>query len=249
MNRLVLIIFFLCWSNISFSQANDSPKVKKYSITTSILDYVSEFRTFNEITYNIEFSFPIKNRNFANLNVGYLKSNENESKKYFLSAFNNPLNKTQGYRIQLEGRHYLNKHKLFEPSLVLFWLGLFQYKSIEQNNTGYYIAFQSKYQFTETNREETVVDYIQEQPYFQTFYKQNNYTVSRNLHGGYFKFGYNAIKKSGFTVDHAIGIGVAYVSSSSKNKLGDGSDFDKSFDNGSSLNFDWTYSFKIGWSF
>ncbi|MBE7443686.1 MAG: hypothetical protein HS119_14660 [Flavobacteriales bacterium] len=251
MNRAVLIIFFLCWSNISFSQANDSLKIKKYSITTSILDYVSEFRTFNEITYNIEFSLPIKNRYFVHVNVGYLKSTE--TNKVFFNAFPNPIDKTQGYRFQLEGRHYLNKHKLFEPSLVLFWLGLFQYKSLVQNNTGYYIAFQSKYQFTETDREETVVDYIQEQPYFQTFYKQNNYTVDRNMLGSYFKFGYNAIKKSGFTVDYAVGIGAVYISSSSENKLGNSNDgdfpYDKSFDDGSRLHFDLAYSFKIGWSF
>lgn len=249
MNRVVLIIFYLFWGSISFSQTTDSIAERRVSITTSVLDYVSEFRMFNEITYNIEVTIPIKNRNFVCFNAGYLKSNEDESKKFFLSAFNNTLNKTQGYRFQLEGRHYLNKHKLFEPSLVLFWLGLFQYKSVKQVNTGYYVSFQSTCQFTETERTESIVDYIQEQPYFQTFYKQNNYIVDRNVLGGYFKFGYNAIKKSGFTVDHAIGIGAVYISSTSKNKLGVGSEFDESFDSGSSTSFDWTYTFKIGWSF
>lgn len=237
------------WSIISSSQTNDSLKFKKYSLTTSVLDYISEFRTFNEITYNIEFSAPLKKSFFLNINIGYLKSNDKESGKFFLSAFNNTLNSTQGYRIQLEGRHYLKKYKLFEPSLVLFWLGLFQYKSVIQDNTGYYIAFQNKYQNTVTERTETVLDYIIEQPFLKEVYKQNNYSVSSNLLGGYLKFGYNAIKKSGFTVDYAAGIGVANVSSSSKNKLGEGSDFDKSFDNGDRLFFDWTYTFKIGWSF
>ncbi len=251
MARVILILFFLFRISIGFSQPNDTLKVKKYSITTSVLDYISEFRTFNEVIYNIEISVPIKKKNYIHFNVGYLKSTEID--KIFFSAFPNPIDKTQGYRFQLEGRHYLNKHKLFEPSLLLFWLGVFQYKSIEQNNTGYYIAFQTKYQFTETEREEKVVDYVQEQPYFQTFYKQNNYTIDRNLLGSYFKFGYNAIKKSGFTVDYAVGVGAVYISSSSENKLGNSNDsdypYDKLFDDGTLFRFDFTYSFKIGWSF
>lgn len=162
---IVLITFLLINTN-GFSQNLDSIKVKKFTITTSVLDYISEFRTFDEITYNIEFSAPIKKRNFVHFNVGYLKSTE--TAKIFLSAFPNPIDKTQGYRVQLEGRHYLNKHKLFEPSLVLFWLGLFQYKSIVQDNTGYYVAFQSKYQFTTTERTETVVDFVNNNPFPNT---------------------------------------------------------------------------------
>ncbi|MBW6482006.1 MAG: hypothetical protein K0B10_02990 [Vicingaceae bacterium] len=250
MARVVLILFFLFRMSIGFSQPDDTVKVKKYSITTSLLDYpFASF--FNAINYNLELSTIINKQNSFHLSIGYLKSNKPVVDDFL---FGIPVSKkTHGYRIQLEGRHYLNKHKLFEPSILLFWLGLCQYNSIVQNNTGYYIAFQTKYQFTETEREEKVVDYIQEQPYFQTFYKQNNYTVDRNVLGSYFKFGYNAIKKSGFTVDHAIGIGVSYVSSSSKNKIGDSNDSDfpynKSFDSGSSLNFDIAYTFKIGWSF
>lgn len=252
MNRVVFITCCFLWINISFSQTGDSLRVKKFSITTSVLDYPFA-RFFNAINYNIEISKAIKNRKAIYVNLGYLKSFAPIEKEGFVNfTIPNSLS-TKGYKIQLEGRHYLNKHKLFEPSLVLFWLGLFQYKSIVQDNTGYYIAFQSKYQFTETIREEKIVDYIVEEPFQQTYYKDNKYTVDRNVLGGYFKFGYNAIKKSGFTVDHAIGIGIANTSSSSKNKLGDSNDtdfpYDKSFDSGGLLHFDWAYSFKIGWSF
>lgn len=252
MIRIFLIVFFLFWSIISFSQATDSLREKKISITTSVFDYASVL-FFNAINYNIEIAKSMENRKAIHINLGYINSFKPVIREGFVNFAIPTSLDTKGYRIQLEGRHYLNKHKLFEPSIVLFWLKLFQYHSIVQDNTGYYIAFQSKYQFTATEREERVVDYIVEQPYLQTFYKQNDYTVSRNVLGGYFKIGYNAIKKSGFTVDHAIGIGAAYISSSSENKKGNNNDtdfpYDKSFDNGSGLHFDFAYSFKIGWSF
>ena len=252
--RTVLIIFVLLGaSNFTFAQSNDSLKTKKISITTSVFDYPFAL-FFNAYNYNLEISTIVKNRNTLHLGLGYINSFKPITNDDFLKVGIPTSISTKGYRVHLEGRHYLNKHKLFNLSTLFFWLNVFQYNSLKQNNTGYYVAFQNKYQYTKTKREEDIIDFISQGLFSETkHYKQNIYTVSRNTIGGYLKFGYNAIKKSGFTVDHAIGFGATYVSSSSKNKQGNdiSKDFpyNKSFDNGSGIYFDLAYSFKIGWSF
>lgn len=165
--------------------------------------------------------------------------------------------KTQGMKIQVEGRYYLNKHKIFEPALFLFWPHIFQYKSQTLQNTGYYLAVHSHYQLTTTDRQETIVDYIDNNPFPNTsHYKQNMYTVDRTVYALHLKFGYQCIKKVGLTINYGVGLGIQYISSSSKNRLGN--DFswpnserdygNKLFDKGTGIAPSFVYHVRLGWA-
>ena len=152
--RLFLIILMFGCSFSIYSQNSDSTSVKNVSITTSIFDYVTEFKSLNNFTYNVEIALPLSERNYIHVSAGYTKSYD--IPKVLFSAFDNDVNpKTTGYKTSIEGRHYLGKHKLFEPATLLFWLNVFQYNSVKQANTGYYVAFHSKYHFIETTTNET----------------------------------------------------------------------------------------------
>ena len=237
--KLLFIIIILFFSlNYVYAQTDSSARIKKTSFSVALIDQPLSL-IYNATNFNLEISRLIGKHVEIHLNGGFLKSFKSTGPDVIHFGFPTSIS-TKGMVLSLEERYYLNKQKLFEPSILLFWLQLFQYNSIDQENTGYYIAFQQRYQYTNTERN-------------SDDYKTNNYIVLRNQGGGYFKFGYNAIKKSGFTVDYAVGIGVTYISSSSENKLGNNNDkdghFNKEFDNGSGFFFDFLYSFKIGWSF
>jgi len=126
--RVLFFLLFFSFFFSGFSQNADSTRIKKYSITSSIFDYISEFHVIDDIIYNIEGATPIKNRDFLHFNLGYIESYDRP--KIFFNQFHTYLGKTKGYRISLEGRHYLNKHKLFEPATLLFWFQIFQYHSL-----------------------------------------------------------------------------------------------------------------------
>ena len=137
---------------------------------------------------------------------------------------------------------------------------IFQFKSLENSHTGYYIAASTFYQRTLTERDETVVDYISDTPYPNSVhYRVNNFTVERNIIGIHIKFGYKAIKKCGFIVDFSFGPGIQYVESQSHGKTGINNDREfqfnpdfianKLFDSGSGIFPGFIYTLKIGWSF
>ena len=114
---IVLITFLLINTN-GFSQNLDSIKVKKFTITTSVLDYASVL-FFNATNYNLEIAKSFKNRKSVHVNLGYIKSFAPIVDKGFVN-FTIPTSiGTKGYKLQFEGRHYLNKHKLFEPVFQL----------------------------------------------------------------------------------------------------------------------------------
>ena len=77
--------------------------------------------------------------------------------------------------------------------------------------------------------------------------EKTNISHTQNTIGGYFKFGYNAIKRSGFTVDHAIGLGAVKISSLSDDTEQEHYYHPISYER--KIRFDMTYTFKIGWSF
>lgn len=247
----IIIILFFSLSHV-YAQTDSSTRIKKNSFSVALIDQPLSLM-YNATNFNLGISRLIGNRVEIHLNGGFLKSFKSTTSEVVSFGFPTSTS-TKGAVFSFEERYYLGKHKLFEPSILLFWLQLFQYNSVEQENTGYYIAFQQRYQYTNTERRETVLDFVDNNPFVNTnHYKTNDYIVLRNQGGGYFKFGYNAIKKSGFTVDYAVGIGITYISSSSENKLGNNNDkdgrFNKEFDNGFGFFFDLLYSFKIGWSF
>lgn len=249
---LFTIFIFLTFSILTYSQSKDSLKSKRVIIAISLFDVFPN--NLNAASFNLGTEIYLKNRKSIGLNVGYIKSFEPTGGYFQLSTLS-----TKGIKLQVEGKQYLNKRKIFIPALFIFWPHIFQFKTQELQNTGYYVAANFSYQNTKTDRAETVVDYIDDIPYpNHTHYKANVYTVDRNAYALNIKFGYNCIKKCGFTLDHVIGLGVQYVSSSSKNRLGTDASWPNSerelyakklFDHGAAISPSLIYQLKLGWAF
>lgn len=243
----ILTTFMLAAFSVkAYAQPADSLKAKRIIITTSVFDYLPTIK-LNTGTFNIGTEIYLKNRKSVYANFGLIKSYGQPSGWFGISSQN-----TQGLKIQVEGRHYLKRHKIVEPAILLFWPHIFQFKSQALPNTGYYFAAQSLYQWTATDRQETVVDFIDNNPVpNSTHYKQNVYTVNRNVYGLGMKFGYQCIKKCGLTVDYSVGFGGQYISSNSGNKLGTNQNNDipwkKLFDSGAGLYPDIIYQVRLGW--
>ncbi|MBN4066034.1 hypothetical protein JYT51_01720 [Candidatus Amoebophilus asiaticus] len=208
-------ILLTTFSNLTYSQDNYALAFNRVTIATTVTDFLPTLQ-LNTANINIGTEIYLKNRKSLVFNLGLVKS-YGPSRGWFSISSEN----TIGLKAQAESRHYLNKHKLFEPAILLFWPHIFQYKTQELENTGYYVAIHSSFQATATDRQETVFDYIDDTPIPGTYhYKQNIYTVDRNVVALNVKFGYQCIKKSGLTVDYAIGLGGQYISSSSTNRQG-----------------------------
>jgi hypothetical protein len=259
MNNYKNILFALLIVALPFvveAQQEDTLKSRQLILTTSILEYLPI--PLNSGNFNIGTEFMLKDRKSLSANIGIIRSySQNADGDWLhLSSQNllyiSSLN-TKGLRLQIEGRHYLGKQKMFEPAVLLFWPHIFQYKTQTQANTGYYVALASTYQYTATDREESIDYYIPDSPYDLYVYKQNIYTVYRNAVGLNVKFGYQCIKKYGLVVDYAVGLGGQYISSNSANKFGNNDDKDlfrnKTFDDGAGFYPMLTYQIRIGWEF
>ena len=132
--------------------------------------------------------------------------------------------------------------------------GLWRNKSQTLENTGSYFAGHMFYQYTATEREESILNSITYNQYFNSYnYKKNVYTVDRNIFSLNIKLGYQGITKSGLTIDSSIGFGGQYITSHSKNKLGTDSfkdlPWNKLFDSGSGLYPKIVYQLRLGWAF
>jgi len=250
----ILLLYFLTFSTFVYSQNSDSIKTKSFNITYSICDHYSLI-TANAYNINLGSEIYLKNKNSISFNFGLIKSTMHSGGGLFsISSLN-----TQGLKIQIERKHYFGKYKLFEPAMLLFWPHISQYKSQTLLNSSYYYSFQAAFQQTATNRQETVVDYIDNNPYPNaTHYKKNIYTVDRTVYRINLKIGYQCIKKHGLTIDYAIGLGAKYIYSNSRNQLNTSNswpqnekDFpwNKLFDSGNGFYPDIVHQFKIGWSF
>ena len=234
--KILPTLFLLVISTYTFPQEKITEYEKRITITTGLYDYLPD--KLNSGNFNIGAEINLKGRKSLAVNLGYIESYGPQSGWFIISTKSN-----KGIKIQIEGRHYLNKHELIEPLILLFWPMIFQYNSRESSHTGYYIAVSTLYQLTLTEREKNV----------------NNYTVVRNIIGIYPKFGYKAIKKFGFVIDISFGLGIRYIESHSHGKTGKNSDQElpfifvflpnKLFDSGSGLFPGFLYTLKIGWSF
>ena len=152
-------IFLMTISFSIYSQTSDTLKAKRVIITTSLTDYLPTIK-LNTGNFNIGSEIYLKDRKSIYANFGLIKSYGQPRGLLSISSLS-----TQGMKIQIEGRQYLNLHKIFEPAILLFWPHIFQYKSQTLPNTGYYVAIHSSYQWTATKRQETVVDYIDNNPF------------------------------------------------------------------------------------
>lgn len=250
-STITTAILIIGYSLSSFSQTADSLHFSRVIISTSALEYIPSLK-LNTGNFNIGSEIFLKKNKSVYINAGVVKS-YGPARGYFSI----PSQNTKGYRIQFEGRHYLNKHRIFEPAVLLFWPHIFQYKSRALPNTGYYIALHSSFQFTTTERDETVIDYIDDKPYLNSIhYKQNVYSVDREVYGLSIKVGYQCVKRCGLTIDYSVGLGGIFISSNSRNRLG-ADTFDlstnedypskKLFDEGTGFAPNIVYQVRIGW--
>lgn len=249
----ITTIIFTVFSVLMYSQTADSLKAKRVCITTSVFDYLPTIN-LNTGNFNIGSEIYLKNRKSVYVNLGVIKSYGPTR-----GLISNYSLRTEGLKLQMEGRHYFNKRKIFQPAILLFWLHIFQFKTQEVQNAGYYIATNISFQNTKTDKQETIIDYIDNNPFPNTYhYKQNIYTVDRNIYAFNIKFGYQCIKKRGFTVDYAVGLGAQYISSSSRNRMGNDQDWPNSendipwkklFDKGAGIYPRFVYQLKLGWAF
>jgi hypothetical protein len=252
--RYLVIILIFGKNSISFSQdlKIDSLVVKRVIFSSSLLEYFPN--KFNAGNLNFGAEIYLGNRKSILMNFGYLNSYGSSNGVMQVTAIS-----TSGFRLQLEGKHFLNKRKLFEPAIFVFWPHIFQYNSKNYQNSGYYLSTNLFYQKTLTFNEETVLDYIDDQPYPGTsHYKINEYKTYRKLIGLNFKIGYHCIKKSGFIVDYSIGFGGKYMKYDTQNRKSDDSNWVDSelesawikFPNSKSGIFPTvSYQLKLGWSF
>lgn len=246
------MVFVLGKNSFTFSQEipKDSLGFKRVIFTTSLLEYFPN--KFNSGNLNLGTEIYMGNRKSILLNIGYLHSYGPSNGMIQVSAIS-----TNGYRIQLEGKHFLNHRKLFEPAILVFWPHIFQYKSLDYQNSGYYLSANIFFQQTQTINEETVIDYIDDQPFPVTkHYKKNEYETNRILLGTNFKIGYQCIKKSGFTVDYSVGFGGKYMKYDTKNRQSNDSNWADSELKSAWVKFSnaglfpaISYQLKLGWAF
>jgi len=150
--RTTLIILLLILDcDFAQSQSSDTLGFKRFIFTTSAIEFIP--MQMNTGNFNIGSEIYLKKRKSVYINVGLVKS-YGPVKRQMYNFFAIPSNSTIGFRVQAEGRYYLNKHKIIEPLIILFWPHIMQFKSLELQNTGYYVAFHSSYQFTITERDE-----------------------------------------------------------------------------------------------
>lgn len=237
MRKLIIILITLFFTTISiniYSQNNDTSRFKKVVITTTLSDYIPGL-FYQTINFNLGAEIYIKNRKSIWFNLGALK--RYQSSGWFFGELYSPY--TMGFKAQGEGRYYLNKHKVFEPAVLLFWPHIFQFDSQELENSGYYVAIHSSF-----NRVHYRYDF--------TCWNKDGISYVNTLN---IKFGYQCVKKIGLTVDFAIGIGGRYIYSNPNSNPNEGClDYPYNFwdlfitpRDGFSPNA--VFQFRLGWAF
>ncbi len=225
------ILIITCgFSFQGYTQQPSPQDIKKTVLSTSVLEYIPFVWNAGNFNIGVEKYFSKQKSVYAN--IGLIKSYGASSGWLQL-----PSKSISGFKIQLEGRHYLNRNKIFDPAVLLFWPHIFQYNSQTIENSGYYVAVHTDLQQLNITREET--------------YFPGDYSVDRTSVGMHFNIGYQCIKSFGLVVDYSIGLGAQYITSSSKNKLGSDTDKDwpwkKSIDDGSGIYPSIVYQVRIGW--
>lgn len=222
------------------------------AITTSLVDYFPTF-SLNTGNFNIGTEIYVGKSKSLLVNVGLIRSYGPSTGLLSITSI-----KTTGWSVQLEGRHYFRRRKIIEPAILLFWPHIFQYHTKNLNNTGYYVSIQTGYQSTSTERPETVVDFIDNNPFPNTtHYKKNIYHVERYIIRLNCLVGYQCIKRHGLTVDYAVGLGGQFISSFSINRLGPDNNWpnsereisNKFFDHGNAMVPTFVYRVRLGWAF
>ena len=114
MKKLFTVLFLTSLTTLSYSKSKDSLSFKRFTVTTNLVDYVPTM--LNTSCINIGTEVYVKNKKSIGLSVGYIKSIGASGGYLQLSALS-----TTGMKVQVEGKQYLNRRKLFIPALFIFW--------------------------------------------------------------------------------------------------------------------------------
>jgi len=201
--KFYFILFVLPSALLREAAAQDSLSFKKIAISTSLLEYFPNPKLYT-INCNLGAEFYIKNGYSIYLGAGVLLPAGSPN-----SYFGIPSEQSKGYKLRLEARRYLKRKKEVEPAMLAFWPHVFQYHNVPYQNSGFYTGFSSSFQYTETERKESVQD--ESNPAGNPVYKDNVYLVHRNQLAINLMLGFQCIKKSGFFVDYAVGLGIQLV--------------------------------------
>ena len=214
------------------AQEEDSISLKKVNFTTSIFDYIPSSENSGNINLGAEIH--LKNRNSILFNIGAIRHfgpRESSPRSILFSHYD----RITGVKIRLEGRRYLNRHKIIEPAILLFTPHMFQFKSEKLENTGYYIAFQTSFQSTKSIS------------FLEVFEPENRITSYDEFISSHAKMGYKCIKKYGLIVDFGFGAGWRYVLRGSVENEAFLRVFSRAKGKGLYLNV--IYQLGLGWSF
>jgi hypothetical protein len=248
--KFYFILFVLPSALLRKAAAQDSLSFKKIAISTSLLEYFPNPKLYT-INCNIGAEVYIKNGYSIFLGGGVLLPAGSP-----VSYIGIPSEQSKGYKFRLEGRRYLKRKKEVEPAMLIFWPHVFQYHNVPYQNSGLYTGLSSSFQFTETERKESVQTEVS--PAGNPVYKDNVYFVNRNQLAMNLMLGFQCIKKSGFFVDYAVGLGIQLVSSSSSNRIGGDQNYpnssldwpmDKYFDYGTGIGPNLLYQVRLGYAF
>lgn len=195
--------FFSCLTVLVFllggpASKADSIPTPRFILSTSLLEYFPDPNGIGN--FNLGLEYYVKNGYSVWMNVGYLHSYGRERGIAFYARSTSP---SQGVRIQVEGRKFLNWQRIFDPACLVFWPHMFQYRSGEFKNTGYYVALNSYYKQVHINVPTFLSARLPD---------AGNDTWSGSHLGLNAKFGYQCIKKTGFTIDQAVGVGLQHIS-------------------------------------
>lgn len=238
---------------VGHSLPRDSLRPRFLVLSTSTFEY---FPSMVLSTYNVNLGTELRLRNRWAIysNFGILRTAESGGGLITIEA-----KETQGYKLQLEGKRYLNRHRIIEPAILVFWPHILQYESRKLENTGYYVAANTSLQVTRSVRSQTVLDYFDNNPFPNSaHYKDIVYVVERRAYGLNLRIGYQCVKACGLTIDYAVGLGAQFISSTTSNPLRDETvwpamqtefPWGKLFDRGAGLYPKLAYQLRLGWQF
>ncbi len=190
MKKLILLFAFAYWTGSTAQTPvnnKDSLTAKKIIVTTSLTDYIPRVY-FQAIRYNIGVEVYLKDRKSIYASLGYIYSNGYKEGFYRAASYG-----TQGVRLQVEGRYYFQKHKIYPAALIIL-PHLLQFSTQKKLNTGYYTGINTFHERSITHRETPHI----RTPYDETIKKAGLFSV----------FGYQCQKKSKLIIDQSIGFGV-----------------------------------------
>ncbi|MCC6369882.1 MAG: DUF3575 domain-containing protein [Bacteroidia bacterium] len=221
-----LTLLFLILLQISYKAQTNT---KKLVLSTSLFEFIPDIK-LNTSNYNLGVEFRLSNLVSLSTNFGMVKSVGTPQGFFVIPSI-----KTEGFKAQVEFRIYHNR--LHEKQL-----------------RGFHFGPQFVYKFTQTTREETVLDYVDNNPYPNSqHYKLNTYTVNRFVTKLNLKLGYQFLIRGGLVIDPSLGFGAQYISSKADNRLGNNAANDepwgKLFDTGSDFYPNLSFQLKAGWAF